>query len=134
MSNVVNWKKVVGFAAALIFAEISVGFIQGGAAAGTSLGAANRALVQSTLLSLAFSTLIFSVMTVRQDHRPFLHATLALLLAFVFSVALGAVLPAWLTDTPLILAALEWFTLVVGLIIGASVGHYLRLRRIRADA
>ena len=133
MSNVVNWKKVVGFAAALIFAEISVGFIQGGAAAGTSLGAANRALVQSTLLSLALSTLIFSVMTVRQDHRPFLHATLALLLAFVFSVALGAVLPSWLTDTPLMLAALEWFTLVVGLIIGASVGH-LRLRRIRADA
>ena len=134
MSNVVNWKKIAGYAAALIFAEILVGFIQGGAEAGAGLDAAKRALVQSMLLSLAFSTLIFSVMTVRQDHRPFLHATLALLLAFVFSVGLGAILPAWLTDTPLILAVLEWFTLVVGLIIGSSVGRYLRLRRVRADA
>ena len=134
MSNVVNWKRIAGFAAALIFAEILVGFIQGGAEASTSLDAAKRALVQSTLLSLAFSTLIFSVMTVRQDHRPFLHATLALLLTFVFSVALGAVLPARLTDTPLILAVLEWLTLVVGLIIGTSLGNYLRLRRVRADA
>jgi hypothetical protein len=134
MSNVVNWKKVAGLAAALIFAEILVGFIQGFADAGTNLDAAKRTLVQSTLLSLTFSTLIFSAMSARQDHRPFLHATLVLLLAFVFSVALGAVLPARLTDTPLILAVLEWLTLVVGLIIGTTVGHYLRLRRVRADA
>ena len=134
MSNVVNWKKIAGFAAALVFAEILVGFIQGGADASSGLDAAKRALVQSTSLSLAFSTLVFSVMTARQDHRPFLHATLALLLAFVFSFALGVVLPAWLADTPLVLAVLEWLTLVVGLVIGTSVGHYLRQRRFRADA
>jgi hypothetical protein len=134
MSHVVNWKKVAGFAATLIFAEILVGFIQGGADAGTSLEAAKRALVQSMLLSLAFSALIFSVMCARQDHRPFLHATLALLLASVSSAALGAVLPAWLTDKPLILSVPEWLTLVVGPTIGASVGHYLSLRRVRADA
>ena len=134
MSNAVNWKKIAGFAVALIFAEILVGFIQGGGETSTSLDAAKRALIQSQLLSLAFSSLIFSVMTVRQAHRPFLHAAFALLLAFVLSVALAAVLPAWLTDTPLVLAVLEWLTLVVGLIIGTSVGRYLRLRRVRVDA
>jgi hypothetical protein len=133
MSNVLNWKKIAGFAAALFLAEVLVGFIDGGTASSVDLGAAKQRLTLSTLLSLFFSAVIFSVMAVRQDYRPFLHAGLALLFAFAFSLALGAILPAWLTDTPLILVALDWLTLAVGLIIGTSIGHHV-LRRFRADA
>jgi hypothetical protein len=132
MDNVVNWKKIGGFAAALFLAEVLAGFIAGGVA-GADLDAAKQLLALISLLSLSFSTLVFSVMAAGQ-HRPFLHATLALLLTFAFSLALGAILPAWLVDTPLLLIALEWLTLVLGLIIGTSIGRYVRLRNVRADA
>jgi hypothetical protein len=134
MSNVVNWKKIAAFAVAIFLAEVLVGFIDGGLVTGASLDAAMQRLAIGTLLSLCFSILLFSVMASRQDHRPFLHAILVLLLTFAFSLALGAILPAWLTGTPLILVALEWLTLVVGLVIGTSIGRYVRLRRVRADA
>ena len=131
MENVVNWKKIAGFAVALFLAEVLVGFIDGGAGASAGLDAAKQRLALSTLLSLSFSTLIFFVLAARHDYRPFLHANLALLLTFAFSLALGVVLPA---DAPLILVALEWLTLVIGLVIGTSVGRYVRSRRVRADA
>jgi hypothetical protein len=132
MSNVVNWYKIVATAAALFLAEVLVGFIGGGLAS-SDLSAAKRLLVQSPLLSLLFSATIFSVMAACQDYRPFLHAGLALLLTSVFSLALVAILPDWLTDTPHMLAALEWLTLIVGLVIGTSIGRYI-LRRFRAEA
>jgi hypothetical protein len=127
MRNVVNWKKIGVFAAALFLAEVFVGFITGG------INATEQRLAVSSVLSLSFSILLFSAMAASQD-RPFLHACLALLLTFVFSLALGVILPPWLTETPLILVALEWLALALGLVIGTSIGRYVGLRRARADA
>jgi hypothetical protein len=127
MSNVVNWKKIAGFAAGLFFAEVLVGFIEGGMAGDGSLAAAKRHFALSTLLSLSFSAAISLVMAIRQ-YRPFLHAGLALLLTFAFSVALGAILPAWLTDTPPILAVIEWITMIAGVVVGTSAGRFVSAR------
>ena len=134
MSNLVSWKKIVALAAALFLSEAVVGFINGGWVTGSDVDATMQRWAICTLLSLGFSTLLFSVMAARQAYRPFLHAVLALLLNFVFSLALGAILPAWLTEMPLILVALQWFTLIVGLIIGTSLGCHVRARSVRADA
>jgi hypothetical protein len=127
MSKAVNWKKIGLLAVALFLAEILVGLLTGG------LEAAEPRLATSSVLSLCFSALLFGFMAAGQ-HRPFLHASLALLLTFVFSLALGTILPAWLVETPLILAVLEWLVLVFGLIIGTSMGRFIGLRRTRADA
>ena len=134
MSNLVSWKKIVTLAAALFFSEALVGFINGGSVSGSDVDVAMQRWTISTLLSLLFSTLLFLAMAARQANQPFLHATLALLINFAFSLALGAILPAWLTEMPKILVALQWFTLVVGLLIGTSLGCYVRARKIRADA
>jgi hypothetical protein len=127
MSEVVNWKKIGLFAVALFLAEVLVGFIAGG------VEAAEKRLAMSLVLSLSFSILLFSVMAAGQS-RPFLHTSLSLLLNFVFSLVLWAILPAWLVETPLILAALEWLTLTLGLVIGTSIGCYIGFRRVRTDA
>lgn len=126
MSKTLNWKKIGLFAVALFLAEVLVGFITGGPKA-------ELRLVASLALSLCLSSVLFWLMAVGQS-RPFLHASLALLGTFMFSLALGAVLPAWLVETPVIFAVLEWLTLVVGLILGTSIGRYVGLRRARADA
>ena len=123
MRNVVNWKKIAGFATALFLAEVLVGFIDGAAASSSGLDVAKHSLVQNTLLSLVFASVICAVMAARQDYRPFLHASFALLGAFALSLALGAVLPAAFSDRPLILVAWVWLTQAVGLIIGTSIGR-----------
>ena len=127
MSNIVNWKKIGLFATVLLLAEILVGFITGGRQA------AELRIVASYVLSLCFSSFLFWLMGKRQS-RPFLHAGLALLLTFVLTVALGAILPAWLAQTSLILAVLDWLTLALGLIIGTSIARYVTLRKARAGA
>ena len=127
MKKVVNWNKIGLFAAALFFSEFAVGFVTGG------LEAAELRLAASFVLSLCFSALLFGFMAVGQ-RRPFLHASLALLLTIVISLSLGAALPAWWGETPPILALLEWLVLVGGLIIGTSVGRYVGLRRARTNA
>ena len=128
MDNVVNWKKIAIFATALFLAQVLVGFLEGSAATGVGLDEAKQRLVQSTLLSLLFSSAIFSFMAVRQDYRAFLHACLALLVTLAFTLALGAVLPASFSETPLILVSLGWLTQAVALVIGTAIGRYLSRR------
>ena len=127
MSNVVNWKKIGLFAALLCVADVLVGFLTGG------MEASGPLLATGFLLSLCFSAILFGYMAAGQ-HRPFLHASLALLLTFVFSLALGTILPVWSVETPMILAMLDWLALVIGLLIGTSAGRHVGLRRSRADA
>ena len=119
-----NWKRIIAFAALLFVAEVLVGFIAGGFS-GTDVTAFRRRLAVSVCLSLALSGAVFSAMSYRQAHRPFLHALSALLLMAVLSLALAAAFPALLGSTPIVLIALDWVTLAVALIIGTSFGRYL---------
>ena len=127
MSNVVNWKKIALFAAALFAAQVLVGFLAGG------LEAPGARLAVGLSLSLCFSALLFGYMAVGQP-RPYLHTSLVLLLTFVLSLALGAILPAWWVSTSVVLALLDWLALVVGLLIGTSAGRLVGLRRSRTGA
>ena len=123
-----NWKKIVMFAAAALFAEVVVSFMMGGTALSNDLAAAKERWAWSTVLSFLFATLIFAALAVRQYNRPVLHASLALLLTFVLSLAVGTLLPASLGEQPQVLVALEWLTLAIGLVVGTSIGGYVRSR------
>ena len=129
-----NWKKIVVVAAAVFLAEVLVGFVMGGLAWSIDLAVAKERLVWSTSLSFLFATLIFAALAVRQYDRPAVHATLALLLTLVLSLAVGGLFPASLSDRPGILVALEWLTLAMGLVVGTTIGGYLRVRGVGAGA
>ena len=121
-----NWKKIVAFGVAAFFAEVVVGFVMGGSAWSVDLAAAKERVAWSTCLSLLFATLIFSALAIRQYDRPVVHAALAFLLTLVLSLAVGALLPASLSERSQLLVALEWLTLAIGLVVGTSIGGYLR--------
>jgi hypothetical protein len=127
----VNWKRIVFFAVLLFASEVLAGFIEGGFSVG-DLPAAKRQLVLSTCLSFGLSAAVFCAMSLRQSHRPFLHASLALLLTITFSLALAAAFPTLLGATPVVLVVFEWLTLVAGLATGTSVGRYIAGLRRRA--
>ena len=135
MSIAVNWKRIVVFAALLFASGVLVGFIEGGFS-GTDVTALRGQLVLSVCLSLGISVAVFSAMSFRQEHSPFLHAFAALLLMEAFSLALAAAFPAWLGGTPLVLMVLDWITLAVALVAGTSLGRYMAglRRKVRADA
>ena len=131
----VNWKRIFAFAALLFASGVLAGFIEGGFS-GTDVTALRPYLALGVSLSLVLSGAVFAAMSFRQEHRPFLHALLALLLLVAFSLVLSAAFPVFLGRTPALLIVLDWFTLAVALVLGTSLGRHLaRLRhRVRADA
>ncbi len=126
-----NWKRIIAFAALLFVSQILVGFVDGGYSR-TSVAAAWRALALSLCLSFTLSVVVFSALSFRQEHRPFLYALSALLLLMTVSVALVTAFPAWLGGTPGLLVVLDWTALVLALVVGTILGRHMAALRSRA--
>jgi hypothetical protein len=120
MEIVVNWRRIAGLALALLLSQLIIGFAEGAA------GAPNQAQAQfllSTLLSFLTASVIFWFFSVRQKHRPFLHAGLALVAMVALSIVLAAAVFTWLGGNfHMVLVAAEWVTLAVALVVGTYIG------------
>ncbi len=83
----------------------------------------------STLLSFLFASTIFWLMAVRQAQRPFVHASLALIVMLALSFGLAAAMGIWLGGNfHAVLALVEWLTLVAALVVGTSLAQLWRGR------
>lgn len=116
-----NWRKITGYAAALLAAQFAVGFSEG-AFAPVGLGAA----LVSHFVSFIICGSIFAHLSARQLSMPFAHAWAALALQVVVAVALSQALSGWLGYTPIASVVLEWLVLICALLIGTAVGLSLR--------
>lgn len=123
MKNDVNWGVITKAFIGLFFADLVAGFF------------APDQLFVSLCLSFLMYLAVFSFMAYRQDARQFLHAGVALLAYFAFSQILAALLPTWIGSSSFPIAALEWLTSIIALVIGTPVGRLLsQTRRLRAGA
>jgi hypothetical protein len=126
----VNWKKIFAIAVALLGSELLVGFVEGGFSVADPSSARVQFLL-SVCASFLLASAIFFVAAARQGHRSFLHASLALLIMVALSLLAAR---AWLGgEFHMVLAAVEWFTLVAALVVGTTLGIRAG-RRARATA
>jgi hypothetical protein len=117
----VNWNKITKYAAALLAAQVVIGFLEGSLAP-TRTSAGIALLFVSSAASFLVCGAIFAHFAARQPSRPFAHAWASLLLQVAVAAVLWQVLARGLGTVPLQLLALEWLVLTCSLLVGTSVG------------
>ena len=123
-----NWKKIFVFAAVLFASEFVIGFVEGGIGIANPDSAQEQFLL-STSLSFLFASTIFCYMASRQTQRPFAHATLALIVMLVLSLAVALALHLMAGSYfHIVLVTVEWLTLIAALIVGTSLARLWRGR------
>ncbi|MGY1522127.1 hypothetical protein [Luteimonas sp. A482] len=126
MGIVVNWRRIVALAVALLVSQFAIGFFEGVA---DSPDRARSQFLLGTLLSLLTAGPIFWFFAARQERRPYMHAGLGLVLMLALSIGLAAAVFTWLGGNfHLVLAAAEWLILSVALIAGTYIGSRSRGR------
>lgn len=127
----INWTRIIIYAACLFLAQLAIGFSEGWLTPGTEGGdrlELVRWFAASSLVSLVVCISIFGHMGYRQVPRPFLHAGLTMAIYGVLSSVLAIALSTRLGGFPVLLVSLEWLTLAVAAIVGVIIGIAVRLR------
>ena len=119
--EVVNWRRITAYAAALFAAQLAVGFFEG-----TFAPVGLITALVSHFASFLVCGSIFAHLSARQLYKPLAHAWAALALQIVSAVALSQALSSWLGDTPIASVVLEWLVLSCALLIGTAVGLSIR--------
>lgn len=120
-----NWGRITKHAAALLVAQIAIGFVEGSfAPARATVGIV--LLLASSAVSLLVCGSIFAHLAVHQLSKPFAHAWVTLFLQAVVALALWQSLSGWLGNVPLPSLALEWLTVICALLVGTSLGSSRR--------
>jgi hypothetical protein len=123
MEEVVNWGRIALYAAALLVAQVAIGFLESSLA---SIGATQ--LVASSVISFLACGAIFAHLAAQQCFKPFLHAWAALILQSLAGAALLFALTRRLDNVPPVTLAIEWLVLVCALMAGTALGPSWRRR------
>lgn len=119
-----NWKSIAKHAALLLFAGISVGFVEAGADITVATSFAGE------LVSFLAYAAIFAHMAFRLTNRPWVHAVIAALLSEGLALAILSFIPGALGGTPPVLLLLEIATLSIALVLGTVLGTRMRRNRL----
>lgn len=125
--RVVNWGKIIKYAAALFAAQFTIGFLEG-LFSTTDAGAGAAVSLVSAAASFTLSGAVFVHFAAHQPFKPFAHAWAALVLQVAVASVLAQVLTDWLGKALSLLLALEWLVLVCALLAGTALGSTLRQR------
>ena len=127
----INWTRIIIYAACLFLAQLAIGFSEGWLTPGTE-GGDRMELVRwfaaSSLVSLVVCLIIFGHMGYRQVARPFLHAGLTMAIYGALSLVLAVTLSTWIGGFSVLLVSLEWLTLAAASVVGVIIGIAVRLR------
>jgi hypothetical protein len=120
----VNWSYIIKLAISIFVAQGAIGFLGGFF---TSSGPEHTWALGSHAVSLSVSGAIFAFFAFHQTCKPFLQASVALLVCQVAGLALLPIYAAWFGSSLSLLTVLvDLLVVVCALIVGTLIGIGLR--------
>ena len=120
-----NWRKIHIYAIVVLVAQMTIGFLEGFFSPATTVVSDAEMtgwFTLSNVASLIACAAIFAHMATRQKSRPFLHASLSLVIYIAISLAMYAVVWLFLENLHIVFLFSQWVTLFVATFAGVAIG------------